>query len=80
MKHQKTAATEDPVLPCCGRLASDHCKNPLDLAQATVRVAELGHLGYTESIVVDDLRIRVEKLEVKIRELETANVRLRVQP
>ncbi len=80
MKQHATAAPENPVLPCCGRPASDHCTNPLNLAQATVRVAEMAHLGYTESIVVDDLRIRVEKLETKIRELETANARLRVQP
>ncbi len=80
MKQPETTTPEEPVLPCCGLPERDHIKKPLTLAQATVRVGQLSHLGYTVEIVVHDLLSRIEKLESRIRELETVNARLRVQP
>lgn len=68
----------EPGLPCCGLPERDHCKDALSLSEAVVRVSELAHLGYTESIVVNDLRERVEKLEAELRVLRTA-VGFRVQ-
>jgi hypothetical protein len=79
MKHPEEKNPAEAICASCGKPQKDHC-TPQTLGQATARVAEMAHLGYTESIVVDDLRIRLEKLESKIRELETTNARLRVQP
>jgi hypothetical protein len=46
--------------------AKHRVKNALGLEDAKVRVAELARWGYTEALVVNDLRIRVEKIESKI--------------
>ena len=80
VKHQEEQNTAEAICASCGKPQADHCKNPLSLAQAMTRVTELAHLGYTESIVVDDLRIRIEKLESEIWELRTERAKLRVQP
>jgi hypothetical protein len=46
--------------------AKNRLANPLTLEDAKVRVAELARWGYTEALVVNDLRIRVERIESKI--------------
>ncbi len=53
-------------------------QRPLTLPQAIVRVRELADLGYTESIVLNDLRLRVEQLEEAERRRSDSKVR--VQP
>ena len=48
------------------RMISEETGGPVDrltLEQAIARVAQLAALGYTESIVVNDLRLRIERLE-----------------
>jgi hypothetical protein len=46
--------------------AKNRVKNALGLEDAKARVAELARWGYTEALVVNDLRIRVERIESKI--------------
>jgi hypothetical protein len=46
--------------------AKNRLANPLTLEGAKARVAELARWGYTEALVLNDLRLRVEKIESKI--------------
>jgi len=45
--------------------AKNRLANPLTLEGAKARVAELARWGYTEALVLNDLRIRIEKIESK---------------
>jgi hypothetical protein len=61
--------------------AKNRLANPLTLEDAKARVAELARWGYTEALVVNDLRIRVERIESKIGSepaLEAAEISLAV--
>jgi hypothetical protein len=50
------------------RIAANGIGDPLTVEQSIARVRHLAALGYTESIVVNHLLARVEKLEAEIRE------------
>ena len=73
MKHHEPADQTEPP--------TDHrATNPLTLEQAIIRVTQLANLGYTESIVLNDLRIRVEKMETELSLMRESAARFRVQP